>query len=204
MTDRIGWRLASALAVLAVALCPAAAFAEELFGRTIIDDEALRDFTGAALINQSAGDGNLQSNTAFIATNAEAQARVRISTVQLSAATPDETVLDAFALIEGDAFADAQGVLLVTQGAGRNNLQINHLAAALGLEGEVLVESELSQSRANALSPLAEEREGNRLAHVGPGAFRDAGGVIQVNQVAGQENATFNRFVLGVSSNALP
>lgn len=189
---------------MAFVLGASMACAEDMFGRTVIDDEALGQLKGGALVNQAAGDGNLQINSALIAVNESDAARVRLSTVQLSAQVEDEAVFHAIALINDRAFADAQGVVLVTQGAGRHNLQVNQFAAALGLEGEILVEAELSQSRSGTPLPVDVERDGARLAVVGKNAFGNAAGVIQVNQVAGQENATFNRFVLGASANALP
>lgn len=197
-------RLAASLsASIALAFGASLASADDMLGRTVIEDDALGQFNGAALVNQSAGNGNLQVNSALIAVNAKDAARVRLSTIQLSAQADDEAILHAIALIDDRAFADAQGVVLVTQGAGRHNLQVNQFAAALGLEGEVLVEAELSQSRSGAPISLDAEPEGARLAVVGQDAFGNAVGVIQVNQVAGQGNATFNRFVLGASTDAI-
>lgn len=184
------------------------AAAEEMKATTTIGGNALRQVTGAAMVNQSAGDSILQSNSAVIALNPTGRAIGRSIVVQRNGvaenAADTDTAFDAVALIGGRAFSEAQGVVSVTQGAGRNNLQINMITAALGVEGEVVVEAVLGQSRADAPPSEPIEVEGARFAGITAGGFRDAQGLIQVNQVAGQANSTFNSFAIGVSAGLAP
>lgn len=190
-------------------LCGAAtAQAEEMKANAFISGDVLRQARGAAMVNQAAGDGLLQSNAAAVALNRTGKAISRSVAVQRTAARDGDAAadleVDAVALIGGRAFSEAQGIISVTQGAGRNNLQVNTIAAGLGLAGEVLVEAELSQSRAGPSEPAAVDADGARAAIVTNGAFRDAQGLVQVNQVAGQANSTYNRFALGVSAGLAP
>lgn len=180
------------------------ALAQEIFAAASIGDSSLKDVTGAALVNQSAGEGNIQFNGAIISFNATDAARTKASVVQLSGAYGDESVLVAIARIGDEAFAGARGSVLVTQAAGISNLQVNLFAAAFGLNGEIALEAELSQTHASRPLPEDYQAEGGRFVQVSSGAFRDAAGIIQVNQVAGRENATFNRFALGIDAGSLP
>lgn len=203
------WKIATAAVFAASLPCgTVGASAEEMKAMTTIGNNVLRQVTGAAMVNQAAGDAILQSNSAVVALNPVGRAVGRSVVVQRNGIAEDagdrDATFDAVALISGQAFADARGVVSVTQGAGRNNLQINMITAALGVEGEVVVEAVLGQSRADPPPSEPVEVEGARFAGITAGGFRDAQGLIQVNQVAGQRNSTFNSFAIGVSAGAAP
>ncbi len=206
MTDRKSRAGLAAIVFLAVLgshrIAPAQD--QEAFSMATVGDDAFAEFRGLALINQAAGDGNIQMNGTTVSLNGSGEAVSRTSVVQLGSGLDAVTEVQAIARILDDAFAEAQGVIQLSQAAGQGNLQINLLSAALGLNGEILVEAELSQSRSESLVPEPEETDGVRHTFVAESAFRDASGIIQVNQAAGKANTTFNRLVIGLASGATP
>ena len=191
------------LLALLLSTVPAAlpAWAQEAITLSTINDDALRDIAGVALINQSAGDGNLQLNSAALSVNATGLAVAFTAGAQHTDSVPTDVELDAFAVIDDDAFANARGLVSVSQASGISNQQINFASLAVGVDVSVLAEAELSQSRTGDPPPADAEPDGARLTHIDDGAFLDASGVIQVNQVAGVSNNTFNRFALTMSAN---
>ncbi len=187
--------------LLSAVLAALPARAQEVVTQSTINDDALRDIAGVALINQSAGDGNQQLNSAALAVNATGLAVAFTAGAQHTDPAPTDVELDAFAVIDDDAFANARGLVSVSQASGIGNQQINFASLAVGVDVSVLAEAELSQSRTGDPPPADAEPEGARLTHIDDRAFLDASGVIQVNQVAGVSNNTFNRFALTMSAN---
>ncbi len=178
--------------------------AQDSIAITVIDDDAFRDFSGAAQLNSSAGDGNLQLNGAALALSRNGVGIATFSAIQRTDVNPDGTSLHAFARIEDGAFANAEGLIAVNQVSGRQNQLANLLVATFGLEGVILAEADLSQSRSEVLLPENFAPQGARQARVTKNAFRDASGVIQVNQVAGVSNSTFNKMHLTISGGLGP
>jgi len=182
--------------------------AEDMLSSTVIEDHALQNLSGIAQVNQAAGDGNLQFNAVAVALSETGSARALTIVVQhtdsIPDGAPDGAAFQAIARIDDQAFAGAQGLISVNQVSGRYNQQANLIAAALGVDGLVLAEAELSQSRSDSVPPEGFQTAGTRQAQVAEGAFRDAFGVIQVNQVAGAYNTTFNRFLFSRSAGSNP
>lgn len=199
MARRGGAYLAASLLLAGLAALPARA--QEAVTQSTINGDALRDVTGVALVNQSAGDGNQQLNSAALALNASGLAVAFTAGAQHTDPTPTDGVLDAFAVIDDDAFANARGLVSVSQASGIGNQQFNAASLAVGADVGVLAEAELSQSRGGDPPPAAAAPDGARLTHIDDSAFRDASGVVQVNQLAGRSNNGFNRFALTMSAN---
>ncbi len=178
--------------------------AENMLSSTVIEDHALQNLSGIAQVNQAAGDGNLQFNAVAVALSETGSAGALTIVVQHTDSIPDGAAFQAIARIDDQAFAGAQGLISVNQVSGRYNQQANLIAAALGVDGLVLAEAELSQSRSDSVPPEGFQTAGTRQAQVAEGAFRDAFGVIQVNQVAGAYNTTFNRFLFSLLAGSNP
>lgn len=198
--------LAFALPLLA-SLAAGSAAAQEVSSFSVIDDNALEAVSGVAHVNQSAGDANLQLNGAAVVINDTGASIGIVSFVQSSATevpSPDTLEVDAVSIIDDDAFANVQGLLSVNQASGLSNQQANLVTMALGVDGEIVAEAELSQTRTDGQPAADFEPDGVRHTHIDDGAFRDASGVVQVNQVAGVSNSTFNRFALSLAAGSGP
>ena len=165
-----------------------------------IEGNAFQDLRGVAFINEAAGDSNLQFNAAAIALNEFGVALATITAVQRVEGNRHEGRIAATVRIEDSAFANADGLILVNQVAGFNNIQANLVTIAVGIEGVIVAEADLSQSRSDANSPIDPEANRLRRASVADKAFEGAAGVVQVSQAAGSGNTLFNRFALSMSA----
>jgi len=165
---------------------------------TVLKDHAGAGATGAVGVNMAAGDNNLQANSAALAIGDRA-----------AASTNSEQIVGpgAFTLpgrsetaIEGPVFNGATGWIGINQASGTSNAQSNSVAVAIGDAREVSG-NRLAQVVAapRDLGPSGESgSESRRTLVIGPEAFQGAEGVIQVNQSAGNGNATSNHFGLAV------
>ena len=176
------------------------AWAEDMIAINVIDDSVLENVTGVSLVNTSAGDSNLQLNSAIIAFNESGDVRTLLIGVQQADDDQDDGVIDAASWINDDAFAGAQGLVSLNQGSGRFNLQANVAVIAGRIDGAIVSDAVLSQTRSDTELPDGVEGEGTRQAIVRDSAFEGSAGVIQVNQVAGLKNSTINRFGLSFAS----
>ena len=161
----------------------------------VIRGDVLRASRGAIGVNQAAGDGNLQANSAAIAVGIEARTSVTTRQHAEGAGTQPGT---ARTRIDGDAFSGARGWLAINQSAGGSNLQSNAIAVKFGIQGSRMDAKDLAEVKVSQTTQASPDQERNLEAEVGIGqrAFRDARGVVQINQSAGSGNATSNRFEL--------
>ncbi len=146
---------------------------------------------GNIALNVAAGRGNAQVNSAALAP--AGLAATAIGQFTTSAAGTDGALRSSIA---SGAFEGAHGVVALNQVSGAGNSQVNvalfgastqiHIVAAGSLAAAVP-----SPGPDNGPAPTAE-----RSARIDPGAFRGAGGVVQVNQTAGLGNTTGNAFML--------
>jgi hypothetical protein len=162
-------------------------------GSAAVSSGALAGATGVISLNEAAGLANVQSNQAVIAGNA-----VGVGVGSIQAARATARVPSASAAIGANAFSNTTGAVAVNQAAGAANLQRNSVvlgAAATGVEA--LADSELSAAAPNygRTGPSALAR-GVREVSIGNDAFKNASGIVQINQTAGAGNATANSFVL--------
>ncbi|MGF6294025.1 hypothetical protein [Paraburkholderia youngii] len=150
--------------------------------------------TGALSVNETAGLDNAQINQITV-TNGAAVGNANAS---VQSASVVAYVPRAQASIEANAFSNTSGAVLVNQSAGAGNLQRNSTqigTAALGVE--TVSDGELSATAPKNGSPgRSNTIHGVREASISSDAFRNASGIVQINQAAGAGNATANSFVL--------
>ena len=172
---------------------------------TVIEHRAMRDVRGAAAVNLAAGNLNLQVNEAAVALNQAGLALAGTAGMQRADQQPDGQPGVMVARIDDLAFARAAGLIAVNEASGHVNAQANLAAITLGIEGVVLADNVLSQSRAGGTPPGAETNgEPVREVSVADTAFRNAVGIVQVNQAAGSRNDSANTFALSLSAGASP
>jgi hypothetical protein len=150
--------------------------------------------TGALTVNETAGLDNVQANQITV-TNGGAVGNANAS---VQSASVVANVPRAQASIEANAFSNTSGAVLVNQSAGAGNLQRNSTqigTAALGVE--TVSDGELSATAPkNGSLGQSNAIHGVREASISNDAFRNATGIVQINQAAGAGNATANSFVL--------
>jgi hypothetical protein len=166
----------------------------EVSGDASIATGAAVGATGAITVNQTAGLNNAQTNQLTI-TNGDAVANDNAS-VQSAAARA--RVPSARASIEGSAFSNSSGAVMVNQSAGAGNLQRNSVLLGTAAPGvETVSDGVLSATAANnGGQSRAVAVQGVREAGISGDAFRNVNGIVQINQTAGAGNATANSFVL--------
>lgn len=166
---------------------------------------ALRRSSGVVTLNQAAGDGNVQQNSAALAeseghsvASADAQQAAERLTPQMN------QILAAD--IQSGAFDDSFGIYLINQSAGAGNSQFNGAALAVGGVSALAIvqldDSQLQeQSTGAAVDSLPNEggAQVSTSADLAPDAFEGARGLFLVNQAAGNNNATANTFTLSAS-----
>ena len=195
---------APAAVLLTAALAAGSAAAEEPAGgaayRNVISDQVARGARGATAINRAAGDSNLPANdAATVFGRGVATTDLRQYVGFQGSALGMRSDLH----IGGEAFNNTRGWLAINQAGGKGNAQGNGMAIAVG-EGGALTEQSLEQVVAaqGALTDSDGEPTDQRSITVAPSTFRDARGVIQLNQSAGEGNANSNRFSLRVTGGA--
>ena len=192
-------RLHPILPLMALALAAAQpAFAQritgEVSGDASIATGATVSVTGAITVYQAAGLNNALINQLTI-TNGDAAANDNAS---VQSATARARVPSARASIEGNAFSNSSGAVMVNQSAGVANLQRNSVQLGTAAPGvETVSDGVLSATAANnGGQGRAVAVQGVREASISGDAFRNVTGIVQINQTAGAGNATANSFVL--------
>ncbi|PVX83797.1 hypothetical protein [Paraburkholderia unamae] len=149
---------------------------------------------GALTVNETAGIDNAQSNQLTITSGSVA---INVNGDE-QLATVSARVKDASATIGAGAFANTTGAMMVNQSAGVGNVQRNSALISTGAIGVATVsDGELSAAAAaNGGQGQMAQAGGIREVRIDGAAFRNATGLVQVNQTAGAGNATANSFVL--------
>jgi hypothetical protein len=198
-TVRSALRVCTCLCMTVTALVAGAAHAQSqaapIVGATAtIGTGAGMGATGAVPVNETAGLDNAQANQITVTKGAA----VGNANASVQSASVVANVPRAQASIEGNAFSNTSGAVLVNQSAGAGNLQRNSIqigTAALGVE--TVSDGELSATAPKNGSPgQSNAIHGVREASISSDAFRNANGIVQINQAAGAGNATANSFVL--------
>lgn len=160
----------------------------------------LQGSTGLVTVNQTAGDGNVQQNSAALA-ESEGHSVAAVNAVQVLARVVPTTDQLLSADIESGAFDDAQGIYLVNQSAGAGNSQFNGAALAVGGVSALAIvqldDTRLQEQSAGSAAPVLPAEGGAQVsagANLAPDAFAGARGLFLVNQAAGNNNATANTF----------
>ncbi|NLP62417.1 hypothetical protein [Paraburkholderia sacchari] len=161
----------------------------------VIAPNAATSTTGALAVNEAAGLDNVQANQLTI-TSGGSVANVNLDE---QGATTRARLGNASALIGSGAFSNTSGAMMVNQSAGVGNIQRNSAQIGTGALGVALVsDGELSSASATngRTGNQIGETRGIREVRIDGAAFRNATGLVQVNQTAGAGNATANSFVL--------
>jgi len=185
------------LAVISLAMSQAASYAQQVgrvSGDASIATGAAVNATGAITVNQAAGLNNAQINQLTI-TSGDAAANDNASA---QSATARARVPSARASIEGNAFSNSSGAVMVNQSAGAGNLQRNSVQLGTAAPGvETVSDGVLSATAANnGGHGRAVAVQQVREASISSDAFKNVNGIVQINQTAGAGNATANSFVL--------
>jgi hypothetical protein len=149
----------------------------------VMNGNILTNVAGVLAVNQTAGNGNVQSNVAAI--GKAGAPLVQQSTAAAASQTGRSSIGDF-------AFSGATGILQVNQSAGSGNAQANVV---------YVTDSTLSAAipQQNAPPGTAASNGANAIS-VSKTAFANAKGLVQVSQIAGTSNRTANTFVLQLPS----
>ena len=161
--------------------------------------------SGVANVNVAAGNDNQQANFGIIASGKAASvvgtATQHIESFGVNGGNP------ASAVLAPGAFAGSNGWLAINGAAGAENQQANVALIAFGIEGQAVADAMLSQTRASHEpmgSPVAGPANPERSVAIGPGAFENSSGLVQLSLIGGDRNSSANVFVLSVSGGANP
>ncbi len=166
-----------------------------------ISDEALAHSEGRIGVNAASGEFNQQVNSAAIAIG---DAAFATNSVQQHIGENSSSPSDAqSASITGTAFSDSHGALAINGVAGSENQQANLAAIGIGIEGPVVSLDVLSQTRSSQ-EPAGYQNEPDLTKHaeIGPDAFEQSSGLVQVNLTAGEGNSSANLFALSITEGA--
>ena len=161
----------------------------------VIAPNAATSVTGSLGVNEAAGLDNAQANQLTI-TNGGAVGNVNLDE---QGASVRARLGNASALIGTGAFTNTSGAMMVNQASGAGNIQRNSAQISTGALGVALVsDGELSATSATngGVGSQAGQAGGIREVRIDSVAFRNATGLVQVNQTAGAGNTTANSFVL--------
>jgi hypothetical protein len=160
---------------------------------------------GAATINGVAGVNNMQANVGVVANGQHALASGNVA--QISRPDGLSGGNHAHAAVAAGALAGSSGWLAVAGAAGADNQQVNLAIMAFGIEGLVVTDLTLAQTRAST-KPMGEngaaDASPSRSVAIGQGAFKESSGVVQLTLVGGDRNASANTFALLVAGIAKP
>tara|TARA_R110001583_G_scaffold69131_2_gene196252 strand:+ start:149 stop:766 length:618 start_codon:yes stop_codon:yes gene_type:complete len=167
---------------------------------TVIGSHVMQG-AGRASINQAAGDFNIQSNSHVLGQ------RTSIQTINYSL-LPQPTSLSESnkqltARIDSQAFAQFQGLASINQVSGEQNIQANIGSIAIDsslatIVGQGLNDEALTQVTSQ-MAPSSYQLSYYQ-ADIAPDSFLDAQGVMQVNQISGDNNVAINQFSLQLPS----
>ena len=103
--------------------------------------------------------------------------------------------------IADNAFANSQGLTAINAAAGSDNQQANVALIAIGLEGQVIADAVLMQTRASH-EPSEEQgaTDPERSVTLGHGAFANSSGIIQVSLIGRARNSSASLAVLTVQA----
>lgn len=170
----------------------------------IVEINGIAGGSGRTAVNAAAGNLNQQANVGVIAIGDTAIAVGSVT--QISDAVHAPLAGQRSATIAEGAFAGSTGMLAVNVVAGTGNQQGNLAVIAIGIEGRVVTDAMLSQTRASSspsgASALVASPEA--VAGISPGAFAGSSGLVQVSLIGGERNSSANLFALSVSGNADP
>lgn len=184
-----------ALATVSVALATSAHAQATVGAIAVIAPNAATSTTGALTVNEAAGLDNAQGNQLTIATGGS----VGNLNLDDQSTSTRARLNNASAIIGSGAFSNTSGAMMINQAAGVGNIQRNSAQIGTGAFGvAMLSDGELSAVTAQNGNKASQAGQagGIREVRIDGATFRNATGLVQVNQTAGAGNATANSFVL--------
>ncbi|WP_322054148.1 hypothetical protein [Paraburkholderia bannensis] len=184
-----------AFATASVALATGAHAQVTVGATAVIAPNAATSTTGAVAVNEAAGLNNAQGNQLTISSGGSV-ANVNLDDQSTSSRAK---LANATAIIGSGAFSNTSGAMMVNQAAGVGNIQRNSAQIGTGAFGvAMLSDGELSAVTAQNGNKASQAGQagGIREVRIDGATFRNATGLVQVNQTAGAGNATANSFVL--------
>ena len=165
----------------------------------------LQSANGMSAVNMAAGNANQQANLRVIVSGPATGALIAASQHRRGTGTP--LPLYASALISGQAYVDGRGVASINQASGNGNLELNAVAMATTPQGiREATDNSLSIVSASAAtqpstSPnhVSPSLGGTRAVSVDGSAMSGFQGALQLNQIAGSDNAISNALLLTVA-----
>jgi len=171
------------------------AFAQQANDSVVIDSPAAPT-QGRIGVNLAAGGNNQQANVAVVAIGGTALASGAV--IQTMGQRSPELAGTRQSFIAGQSFAGSSGVTEVNVASGSDNQQANLAVIGIGLEGFVMTDAMLSQTRASEEPGGGQEVADAHDYAVGvaPGAFAGSSGLVQVSLIGGERNTSANVFTL--------
>lgn len=194
MKNRVRRIIAATAATIFSAVSLGYARADDLIDVALISDSSFVAARGSVLVNQAAGNGNVQANVAAIATGSALPLK---RFTQQTAAT---SVGGGRAGIQDTAFSGAAGLLQINQSAGTGNAQGNAAVVRVGVPLDEMNDDALAAALPVQQTNTTSSRATGVTDSVtsSTGALAHSRGIVQVNQVAGAGNSTANGFLLQV------
>ena len=167
-----------------------------------ITGDAFAGSEGRVAVNAAAGDLNEQANSAAIAIGGDLSLATNVVNQHIGDNTVSESGPQS-ATIMGTAFAGSHGAIAVNGVAGTENQQANLASVGIGIEGPALSLDVLSQTRSSQ-QPAGYQNEPDPATHaeIGPDAFAQSSGLLQVILTAGERNSSANLFALSITEGA--
>jgi hypothetical protein len=163
-----------------------------------VDGGALDNAQGNIGVNVTAGNNNVQSNSAALAAHDMTSVFGQLDAEEFEDQRAAGNVAVNFlsennASLSGDALRHASGNIQVNVSAGNSNVQSNSLAAAVG-PAALAEASSVAYQSANGNFTLGLLNA--NMASLGDGALSDASGNIGVNVAAGGNNVQMNSLAI--------
>jgi hypothetical protein len=186
--------IAAAAATVSFAISTGYARADDLVDIAVISDSSFRAALGSVLVNEAAGNGNLQANVAAVATGSALPLK------RVTQQTSATGVGGGYASIQNSAFSGASGLLQINQSAGTGNAQGNAAIVRSGVSLSEMGDDALAAALPNQQTNSTSTRASGVTDTVSASAtsFQHSRGIVQVNQCAGAGNSTANGFILQI------
>jgi hypothetical protein len=160
--------------------------AQVLGDTTVIGANSGVNDTGTVSLNEVAGVGNQQTNSALI-TGIPGKMTINQSSIGNFVNTHDSGA----AIIGDSAFSLSSGLMQISQASGSGNVEANAAFVGVSATGSALTAISLSQLR-GGFAPPNPNADFQGTYSIAPTAFAGSSGLVQVQQTAGTNNVTAN------------
>jgi hypothetical protein len=192
--SRPKWRVLAALTTFAIAsISTPSAWGQIYQDSTSIGAGTFANLSGQISLNQVAGVGNQQDNSALV-TDIPGQLTINQESIGNFVPSQDKGSTN----IGNGALAGASGLIQISQTSGTGNEAANAAFVGIGNAADAVNAISLSQMR-GGFAPLdANSMQFSGHDSISPTAFAGASGVIQVQQTAGNDNVVANTLAVHV------